>query len=160
MQQRPDKGQLCGGVCSVYTVERFSGSLHREGGLGLESTFRTLWLPIKPVLWLISTNSFQFSPIPGQEEASRYSMTNQGWTDASNRGIWSPLWVTVINISRCSVESEWEPCDLTGNNRRRIFTEPFRCARRGPRSRVHSPCSQQALLTYEETSLRGGSCSV
>lgn len=106
--------------------------------LRLESTFRTLWLPYKPVLWLISTNSFQFSPIPGQEEASCYSMTNQGWPDASNRGIWSPLWVTVINISRCSVESEREPCDLTGN-RGRIFTEPFLCARQCPRASYTAP---------------------
>lgn len=116
-----------------------SGAVLRQTaqrGSGLESTFRALWLPYKPVLWLISTNSFQFSLVPGQEEASCYSMTNQGWTDASpNRGIWSPLWVSIINTSRFSVESEWESCDLTGSNtRRRAFTEPFLCARQCPRA--------------------------
>lgn len=87
--------------CLLCCTQRSSQADCR--GLGLESTFRILWLPYKPALRLISTNSFQFSLVPGQEEASCYSMTNQSWTDASpNRAIWSLLWVPAINASCCS----------------------------------------------------------
>lgn len=145
MQRRPNKGQLCRGVCSVYTVGQFSGRLHREAW-GSKAHSGLCGFPTNQCYGSFPQIPFQFSLVPGQEEASCYSMTNQGWTDASpNRGIWSPLWVPVINTSCCSVESEWEPCDPTGSNtRRRTFTEPFLCARQCPRA----PAQVGTFLTH------------